>query len=221
MIKLKHILPIFASVALVSCGMFKSSEPEKFIGTITYKMQYAAPEGEENPMLEAMSSMFPSELIQGTDGVNFGMKMNGGQAMHLVANVAEKMYYISTQGQFIKQAFPEPDTTASTENITIEELTEEKEFLGLTCQGYKITNGETVTTVYVTSKFVLDQPQDMLIGAAPEAMAQIVGTPLYTHSTVNQGGQNVVITLEATAINEGAEAAKEIVTPAEGEYMEM
>lgn len=217
----KYILPALATVVLASCGGSKSaSGPKPFVGKISYSMTLGTPDGEENPMLAGMQGMMPSELVQASNGTDFAIKMDGMQAMHLVAKGEEKMMYIATQGQFLKQPMPESDTASTDDSeVSIEQLEETKDILGYTCKAYTINNGETKIKIYVTDEFELSPPEGMNIGTGGNGSAQMVpGTPLRTETVMNQGGMELLITLEAVAIEEGKEAAAALLVPSEGDY---
>ncbi|GGH71106.1 hypothetical protein [Phaeocystidibacter marisrubri] len=222
--KFKHILPVFAALALVSCGAFKSSEPKPVVGKITYSMKVESVDGQDNPMIEAMQQFLPSRVEQASNGVDYAMRMDGMQAMHIVAKSADSMVYVAAGGEFIKTSISNLNNQADSEQgeieTVVEELGDTKEVLGMTCKGYRVTAGETVSTLYVNSDFTLNSPSgmpNMMNGA--QATGNVEGTPLYVEVIMNQGGQEFKMIMEATEFVEGEEAIKDILTPSKGEYV--
>lgn len=223
--KLKHLLPVLAGFAMVSCGMMKG-EPEAFKGKMTYGLSIEMADGSENPMLQQFAGMLPSEMVVASDGENYGMKMDGMQGMHLVAKPSEDMVYIASQGQFIKQKLSEmsqeeeAEAEESADDMTVEETGDTKEILGFNAKGYKVTNAEgNVTTIYVTEDIVMSTPDAMGGMGGPAGFAdQVKGTPLRIEQGLSQAGMEMLLIFEATAIEEGSEAAMPITTPTEGDY---
>ncbi|NVK26541.1 MAG: hypothetical protein HWE14_00790 [Flavobacteriia bacterium] len=223
--KLKHLLPVLAGFAMVSCGMMKG-QPEAFTGKMTYGISIEMADGSENPMLDQMKGMLPNEMAVASDGENYAMKMDGMQGMHLVAKPSEDMVYIATQGQYIKQKLSEMnqpeegEEPASEDDISIEETGDTKEILGFTAKGYKVTDADgNVTTMYVTEDLVMNVPEAMGGLGGPSGFSkQVKGTPLRIEQSLGQAGMDMLIIFEAAAIEEGAEAATPILTPEEGDY---
>ncbi len=216
----KHALQLsLVAVLATSCSIFKSSsEPEPFKGTISYSLDIEM-DG-ENAMLEQIKAMMPSEVVMGSDGMNFGFMMNGEmQNTHMVANVEERMMYIASQGQYMKQPFPEESDSAAAEPEIVA-LDETKEVLGFMCKGYTITpEGGQALTLFVTEEINLTTPESISGGGSPFMAGGLInGTPLYMKQTIDQGMIAFDLIFEATNIVEGEEATTEVLTPEEGEY---
>lgn len=222
--KFKHILPAFAALALVSCGAFKSSGPKPVVGKITYSMKIESVDGEANPMIDAMQQFLPNKIEQASNGSDYAMRMDGMQAMHIVALSADSLVYIATGGEFIKSPISSLNKKAEeaqgeTEPM-VEELGDTKEILGITCKGYRVTTGEVVSTIYANNEFTLKSPAEMpSMISGTQSAGSVEGTPLYVEVIMNQAGQEFKMIMEATEFVEGEEAIKEILTPTEGEYV--
>ncbi len=221
----KTTLPIALIFVTASCGMMKSSEKAPFEGTLTYTMDVQM-EGDAAMMADQIKAMLPEDMVLGTNGSDFGIKMNGGmQAMHMVANSEEKMMYIAAQGEFMKQPFPEqseePDTSAKP---VVTKLEETKEILGFVCQGYSLEmgqEGEGTMILYTTEDINLVMPDALNDGGTgtPFSTGGLVpGTALYIEQHIDQGMFAFDLVFEAINIVEGAEAAADVITPTEGDY---
>lgn len=220
MLKLKHILPLAAVVALASCGSSKSaSGPRPFEGKITYSVGVSAPEGEDGSMIEAMSSMFPSEMSMAYDGKDFGMQMDGMQAIHIVARTEENMMYMEMAGQKMKRSMADLNSdTAESAKPEITPLEETRTILGLECKGYQIKTEASEMILFVTEEFAMNQPEGLNLGMGGGVAGDIPGTMLYSRATIEQGPMKMVMTFEAIGLEEGKEATTELLTLSEGEY---
>lgn len=218
--KLKHILPAFMAFSLVSCGVFKSSGPDEFEGTITYGIDVSVPEGEDDSFLEQVKAMLPTEMTMGSDGTNFGMTVPGERGGTVVYITEENMLYQeSGMGELTKTPLvqEEEDTTAPKPEIA--ELEETKEILGLTCKAYEITTGGQTVKVYMTEEFQITPPKGAGFIAIPEELLdRVKGTMMGTETKIEQGFMTIIMKLEATAINQSKEAGEAICTLKEGEY---
>lgn len=226
MIKLKHIIPAVASLALVSCGIMKNTggDEDAFVGKITYGMSVELP-GEEDggSMAQQIQAMLPSAIEVATNGVDFGMKMDGPQPMHMISKVDEGMMYTIAGGQYSKTAI-DTSTNADAPALTVEELPETMEILGYTCKAYSVTQEgvEAASTLYVTDEInVVSTGGDNPITSGPPGFSdQVKGTALRMEQNISQMGMEMKIIVEAKAIEEGETATTQILTIPEGDYQE-
>lgn len=220
--KLRNLLPVLASIAMIGCGSLKSNEPKPVIGKLTYSMDIKSPDGKSNPMIEAIKGFLPTKMEQGSNGVDFGLKTDGMQAMHIVTKTEEGMVYIAAAGEFIKSKLnlDTDSLNAEVDNLNIEELSETKEFLGMVCKGFKMKSEGVSAIIYVNESFELKRPEGLPdMSFTGGAFNGIKGTPLYVEATVSEAGQAFVIVMEATEFIEGTEALSDLLTPSPGDYI--
>lgn len=225
--KLKHILPVIASLALASCGSTGSmGSNAPFVGKITMGTSVELPE-EFADMAAQYEAAMPQAIQIVSDGTDFGVLMEGPNGMQRVVKTEEGMIYTVVGQDKYKQAFPTDEAEVEgSENIQVQKLEETVDVLGYTCNAYKIEmtgdmaiTGEVV--VYTTTDINFNPPaQSGVISIPPQAASQIDGTVLRIDQSMSQMGMDIRIIIQATSIEEGSEAALEALTLPEGEYID-
>ncbi|NVK05310.1 MAG: hypothetical protein HWD92_10825 [Flavobacteriia bacterium] len=224
--KLKHIIPAIASIAMVGCGAMGSSANKPFEGQITMGSSIELPE-EYQEMAAQFEGMLPEAILIASDGKDFGVKMDGMNAVQRVVRVEEGMIYMASGQDLIKQKLStEPADDTGMEDVTVEKIEETREILGYTCTGYRMDMGAGgqagVATFYTTEDINFNPPVNSGIISVPaNVRSQMSGTVLRIEQEMNQMGMEMKIIIEATGIQEGAEAAQAVLTMPEGEYEEM
>lgn len=194
----------------------------QFKGLITYDVQVTLPEE-----MAAAAAMMPSQMKIASDGTEIATEMDGMQGTHMLTNSSEKMIYVYSKAQGIgMKTTMDPESEETREdladmNIQVSKLDQTKTILDYECTGYLITTDKATSEIYVTAEIDLSTPEQMgnSLANLPEGV-DIEGFPLYVKTTVNQDGQEIVMVMEVTAIDEGT-VPEEMMTLRDVEYVEM
>lgn len=224
--KLKHIIPAIASVAMVGCGAMGSSADKPFEGQITMGSSIELPD-EYADMAAQFEGMLPEEILIASDGKDFGVKMGGMNAIHRVVRVEEGMIYMAAGDDLVKQKLPTEEPEAEgMEDLQVEKLEETRDILGYSCSAYRLDMSDQpqggVATFYTTEDINFNPPASAgILSVPPSVRNQISGTVLRIEQEMSQMGMDMKIIIEATGIQEGAEAAEAVLTMPEGTYRDM
>lgn len=197
---MKKIILLF----LISMSINVVAQKEMSEGVMSMKMTMSTDNEQAKAMLAMIGEIPITTYFKGQKSRTEQSHQMTGDNTTIVDNDAKKMLVLLNNPMMGKK-YTESDLSVDTEdvkNIEVVATGDSKSILGYECKGYTIkgkNQGIAVNmTMYTTDKIVAPTQNTSMLGD------KLKGYPMFMTMTMNQGGIEMIITMEVTAVKDEA-----------------
>ncbi|MCB0426454.1 MAG: DUF4412 domain-containing protein [Mangrovimonas sp.] len=204
------------TILFVILGLNAFAQEAMTEGVIKTKTTMSSPNAEVNAQFAMIGDILSVTYFKdGFTRTETSNVMTGNSVAVIDSNAKEMLMYMDNMAGKVYMKNSYEPSEEDLKDITVEKTGETKDILGYSCAKYVTTiskNGATVNMdIYATDKLAAVSNQTTSFGDT------IKGYPLLMEMKMNQGGMDMVITMEVTEIKkESVSSDKFDLTPPDG-----
>ena len=204
------------TILFVILGLNAFAQEAMTEGVIKTKTTMSSPNAEVNAQFAMIGDILSVTYFKdGFTRTETSNVMTGNSVAVIDSNAKEMLMYMDNMAGKVYMKNSYEPSEEDLKDITVEKTGETKDILGYSCAKYVTTiskNGATVNMdIYATDKLAAVSNQTTSFGDT------IKGYPLLMEMKMNQGGMDIVITMEVTEIKkESVSSDKFDLTPPDG-----